>query len=117
MNDYRPRRASAKFLDADCPKGVLAIFDNGGKTFDRYTVVYADLIKGYGPGDWWIGYRGMSENPTDPQGFGIYDEMPARQMAEYRRRAYRESVKWSSLPDAVKKVVRRDCALTESSTK
>lgn len=107
MSNYTPRRQSAKFLDGDCPSGVLAIFDNGGKTFDRYTVIYREAWE-YDR-TWYVGYRGMSEHPSSPQGFGIYGEMTRWEMADYRRRAYRESAKWSSLPDEVKRVVRADC--------
>lgn len=42
---------------------VKAIYDNGGKTFDRFTVYY------FKDGDYYFG-RGMSEDPTHPQGFG-----------------------------------------------
>lgn len=105
---YRPRTQSAKFLNTDCPAGVLAIYDNGGKTFDRYTVFYkpseaVDYAYGY------IGYRGMSEDPYSPSGFGIYGEMKAHEVAAYRNSIYRESAKWSDLPEQVKKSVRQDC--------
>ena len=109
---YRPRTQSKKFLDGDCPSGVLAIYDNGGKTFDRYTVFYKPT-ESASYSELWIGYRGMSESPSSPQGFGIYSEMPAHQARAYRSSIYRESAKWSSLPDAVKDVVRRDCAEME----
>jgi hypothetical protein len=51
----------------------------------------------------------MSEDPYSPQGFGIYAEMEAYQVAQYRNRVYRESAKWSELPEQVKKSVRQDC--------
>lgn len=108
VSGYTPRRQSKKFLDGDCPPGVLAIFDNGGKTFDRYTVFYRDVIPGR-YGESWLGYRGMSEYPCDPQGYGIYGEMQAYEVAAYRARVYRHSAKWSSLPPEVQAVVRRDC--------
>lgn len=107
MSNYTPRRQSKKFLDGDCPKGVLAIFDNGGKTFDRYTVFYAPAWE-Y-ERQWFVGYRGMSEHPSSPQGFGIYGEMTRWEMADYRRRVYHQSCKWLDLPDDVKRVVRADC--------
>lgn len=105
---YIPRTQSAKFRDSDCPADVLAIYDNGGKTFDRYTVFYKPVeplqdLRG------WIGYRGMSEHPYDPQGFGIYAEMEAYEVARYRESVYRESCKWSELPEDVKRSVRADC--------
>lgn len=108
--NYRPRTQSKKFLDGDCPAGVLAIYDNGGATFDRYTVFYKlpkDAEKYYG--SYWIGYRGMSEDPYSPSGFGIYAEMKAHEVAAYRSSVYRHSAKWSDLPEQVKKCVRQDC--------
>jgi len=109
MSKYTPRTQSKKFLDGDCPAGVLAIYDSGPKDFDRYTVFYkpAEPVDyAYG----WISYRGMSESPSSPQGFGIYAEMKAFEVARYRGRVYRHSAKWSSLPEAVKAVVRADTA-------
>lgn len=45
---------------------IIAVFDNGGETFDRYTVFVNE----------WHDYAktvhmclGMSHNPTDPQGY------------------------------------------------
>lgn len=109
---YTPRTQSKKFLDGDCPAGVLAIYDNGGKTFDRYTVFYKptepqDYTRGY------IGYRGMSESPSSPQGFGIYDTMTPFQARQYRGGIYRESARWTDLPEEVKRVVRNDCSDAE----
>jgi len=106
---YTPRTQPKKFRDGDCPNGVLAIYDNGGKTWDRYTVFYKPVepladLRGF------IGYRGMSEDPYAPNGFGIYAEMTAWEVAAYRRRVYRDSAKWSSLPAQVQKSVRQDCA-------
>ena len=109
MAAYRPRPQSARFRDGDCPAGVLAIYDNGGDSFDRYTVFYKEVTRD-DRGHPWIGYRAMSEHPASPQGFGIYGEMQAHEMSAYRRRVYRESAAWSSLPDDVKRTVRADCA-------
>ena len=109
MTKYTPRTQSKKFLDGDCPAGVLAIYDSGTKDFDRYTVFYKPsepVDYAYG----WIGYRGMSESPASAQGFGIYAEMKAYEVARYRASVYRHSCKWSDLPAAVQDCVRRDCA-------
>lgn len=38
---YRPRRCSSRWLDADCPKGVLCIMDHPAFA-DRYTIFYAE---------------------------------------------------------------------------
>lgn len=42
---------------------ILAIFDNGGKTQDRYTIV-TDSISGK-----WYNMLGLSSNPSDYNGF------------------------------------------------
>lgn len=106
---YMPRTQSKKFLDGDCPAGVLAIYDNGGKTWDRYTVFYKPTdSQSYGYGS--IGYRGMSEHPYAPNGFGIYGEMKPFEVAAYRNRIYRESCKWTDLPEDVQRAVRNDCS-------
>ena len=39
---------------------MVRVFDNGGRTCDRYTVIIGDS------------YYGMSENPFHPQGFNQY---------------------------------------------
>ena len=44
----------------------VEVYDNGGESFDRYTVVFSERPEGRG-----MFYAlGMSENPTHPQGFG-----------------------------------------------
>lgn len=105
---YRPRTQSKKFLDGDCPSGVLAIYDNGGKTLDRYTIYYKPEAAEFR--HMWIDYFAASETPTSAGGFGIHGQDPAHQVAAYRSRVYRESAKWSDLPEAVKDCVRRDLA-------
>ena len=44
------------------------IYDNGGETFDRYTIVYLE------PENNVYYYRGASENPFHPCGFGQWGE-------------------------------------------
>lgn len=112
MRAYQPRRQSSRWLDGDCPRGVLAIYDNGGTSkrngsFDRYTVFYAATDTDQ-RGDVWIFYRGMSEDPFHPQGYGIGDTMRARDVAEYRYRVKHQACRWTDLPEAVQKCVRRD---------
>jgi hypothetical protein len=46
------------------PKDVKSIWDNEGKTLDRYTVV---LKEEHSPGN--LLMLGLSTNPTHPQGF------------------------------------------------
>ena len=56
----------------------IRIYDNGGKTADRYTVVYMDEPERT-PGT--FACVGMSANPFHPQGFGQHSQaMPGRHL-------------------------------------
>lgn len=53
-------------------------YDNGGKSLDRYTVVFTgryEKREAYSRQSW-FSYLGMSANPFHPQGFGISDSSP-----------------------------------------
>lgn len=109
MRKYTPRRQSARWLDGDCPRGVLAIYDNGGVTkrngsVDRYTIFYANAWQDMNA-EWWIGYLSSGENPNGCSG---HDEMKAHQVAAYRYRVRHHAVKWTDLPEAVRAVVVAD---------
>lgn len=80
---------------------VLRCYDNGGKTFDRYTVV---------PPRWATEERenphgtfnaiGASEHPFHPQGFGQNcSAMPGKHLGK--------RVKWADLPTDVQKFARQ----------
>lgn len=105
MRPYRPRRASARWLDGDCPPGVLAIFDHPHE-HERYTIFYAQVDHD-AHGDPWIGYLGSA---VDPQGCSGHGQMEAWKVRQYRYRNHHRCATWSSLPDAVKDIVRRDLA-------
>lgn len=107
MAGYTPRRQSKRWLDGDCPKGVLAIYDHP-KFADRYTVFYAKPVTGTTYADMWLGYRGMSVSPSSAQGVGLYGEMRAHGAAAYRYASRHRAAKWSTLPEAVKACVRND---------
>jgi len=108
--DYKPRRMPKEFTDGDCPDGVLDIFDEGEERefAERYTVVYTEVLA---PNTHRasIGYRGMCETPTHPQGIGMYGELTVSEMQQYRERMRSKRVKWSSLPEDVRGVVLHDC--------
>jgi hypothetical protein len=107
QKNYKPRRASKRWLDADCPAGVLAILDHPNFT-DRFTVLYSEPVAGNTYADMFIGYRGMSANPFHPQGVGMYGEMRVCEAAAYRYRNKHRYARWSALPDAVKRCVCQD---------
>jgi hypothetical protein len=106
MATSRPRRCSARWLDADCPKGVLAILDNPNFG-DRYTVFYAEP---YGEDNSYLWGRAMSAHPFHPQGIGLTLEQRTWEVAAYRYRNKHRYAKWSSLPEDCKRLVRQDLA-------
>ena len=107
MRTYTPRRCSKRWLDGDCPSGVLAIIDAGPNdpAPERYDVIYTEVTEvKYGSRvEKWMGGYGLSE-----KGLGSHFEMEAHQVADYRYRMKNRYTKWSTLPEAVKAAVRRD---------
>jgi len=103
---YRPRRAGKRWLN-NAPAYVLDIWDNGGKTCDRYTVFFWD---NNAPADkrWetYIPYLGMSDNPTHPQGFSQFGEIRAHERAQGAyRKAWGKRIAWDSLPEHIQRHV------------
>jgi hypothetical protein len=94
MRSYRRSRK-------DYPAGVLGIYDNGGKTCDRYTVVYAPFTVN---GRQYFPYVGMSAEPFHPQGFGQHGELPSR----YTRQSGEKVLNFAELPDDCRRLVLSD---------
>ncbi len=57
-----------KAYDTEGKPRYLRVYDNGGTTFDRYTVVFTRQRDGI------CRYLGMSIHPFHPQGFGQHGE-------------------------------------------
>ena len=76
----------------------IRCYDNGGETFDRYTVVYIDFPERR-PNT--FESVGMSANPFHPQGFGQHSAaMPGKHLGK--------RIAFASLPDDCRKLVLRD---------
>jgi hypothetical protein len=76
----------------------IRIYDNGGKTIDRYTVVYMDEPE-HKPNT--FNARGMSEHPFHPQGFGCScTAMPGRHLGK--------RIKFEQLPTDCQKLIKQD---------
>lgn len=72
----------------------LRIYDNGGKTFDRYTVVFMNQEEYKGM----YSALGMSREPFHPQGFGQHcSAMPGRHLGK--------RIKFNQLPEDCKRCV------------
>lgn len=81
------------------PKWIRC-YDNGGKTIDRYTVVFTR-----GKGSL---YLGMSSNPMHPQGIGMHGEGPPGS-GPIDRPTYGhlgKRIVFEQLPDDCQKIVR-----------
>lgn len=109
------RRTSRKrsSLRRNSKTSQFGIYDNGGKTADRYTILYRVPQKSHGES--YYVYFGMDEHPNHPQGFGQHGELPARayrahQLSKFR--ALGKPIKLSSLPAQARKAAERfmlDC--------
>jgi hypothetical protein len=103
----KPRRCSSRWLDGDCPKGVLAIMDHPN-TIDRYTVIYSEVHDSHrGP---YLTYVAMNTAPFHPQGFGQHGEMSTHEAASYRYANKHRYARWSDLPPDCKRLVLQDLA-------
>lgn len=54
-------------------KMTFSVYDNGGKTADRYTVISSDDIKNKDVRGM-VDMLGLSDNPTHPQGFSQFGQ-------------------------------------------
>ena len=77
----------------------VKIYDNGGRSFDRYTAVYVTEPK---ERDGSYPARGMSKNPFHPQGFG-------QSCSAKLGRHLGKLIKFDDLPEDCQKLVLQDC--------
>jgi hypothetical protein len=77
----------------------VRVYDNGGETADRYTVVYMGMPEGQGS----YGARGMDAHPFHPQGIGMWvSAMPGRHLGK--------RIRLEDLPADCQRVVHLDLA-------
>lgn len=86
----------------DYPQGVIGIYDNKGKTVDRYTVVFEPFL-GY-EDRYYYPVLFMSTNPFFPTGVGIHGECPFRPT----RLKGEVVINWSELPENCQQCVLQD---------
>jgi len=78
-------------------KDVVRIYDNGGKTFDRFTAVFMKDEERGGL----YGAVGMSEHPFHPQGYGMHcSAVPGQHLG--RR------IRFQELPEDCQKLIAQD---------
>lgn len=83
----------------------IRCYDNGGKTFDRFTVVYTGRYRHKTGGSFL--YVGMSEHPFHPQGFGQHGE--SHTQIDYPSGTHLgKRIPFTALPPDCQKLVLRD---------
>ena len=107
MPKYSPRRARARWLEG-APSALLAVYDNGGRSADRYTALYGAPLwtPDYG---FKLPARFMSEDPFHPQGVGMFGEVETQ-----CRPALGRKVRYLDLPDRVRRCIEADCRLEDA---
>lgn len=96
----------AKYAPDQTPRYVRC-YDNGGASFDRYTVVFTGRYRHKTGGS--VLYVGMSEHPFHPQGFGQHGEAPSRiDQPSYAHLGKR--ISFAALPPDCRTLVLRDYA-------
>ncbi len=100
----KPKRAKWRHLQG-APEYVLKIYDNGGETADRYSVLLGGSC--FDEGLWKahrrVHFLGLSENPNHPQGFSQFGECPPGGWGD-------KLIAWADLPEKVRfHVVARVC--------
>ena len=96
MRTLKPRYKRSR---RDYPQGVIGIYDNKGKSVDRYTVVFEPFL-----GDenrYYYPVLDMSTNPFFPTGVGIYNEYLFRPT----RRKGEVVIDWNELPEECQQCV------------
>ena len=74
----------------------ISIYDQGYQYVDRYSVIYHDFEY-----DGMRQCRGMSENPSHPQGFGQWFEIPKTEDNSYLG----ELIEFDALPTKCQKLI------------
>lgn len=103
MAKYQPKRSSKRWLEG-APPALLAVYDNGGKSADRYTALYGAPLWEPSFGHM-VPCRFMSQHPSHPQGIGLFGEHPANDRAALGRK-----VTFKSLPAEVQRCIMSDCS-------
>lgn len=91
------------------PNGVpryIRCYDNGGTSFDRYTVVFTGRYTHKTNRAFW--YLGMSENPFHPQGFGQHGESEFKPIDTPSYKHLGKKIEFKDLPKDCQKLVMQD---------
>jgi len=106
ISDYEENQAIASFPIEIINDYIAEVYDNGGKSYDRYTIIYKEVLKYENQN--YFQYFACNENPCYPQGFGQHGESK-----EINRRALGKKIPFEVLPNAVKRCIINEILETE----
>lgn len=105
ISRYKPRKMRAAKL-VGAPAALLAVYDNGGRSADRYTALYGEPL--------WdpkyphtIPARFMSSHPSHPQGIGLFGDVPSN--VRGWNSPLGRCVAFADLPEPVRRCIEADC--------
>ena len=107
MTPLQIERAKAR-VDAFMKDGVprkIRVYDNGGTSADRYTVVFTGNYRKKTLGEFW--YVGMSSAPFHPQGVGMHGTHP-RQIDYPTYGHLGKKIKFVDLPEDCQRLIFQD---------
>lgn len=100
---YTPRRAAKRWLE-NAPEYILDVFDNGGATADRYTVLFGgSLLEPQLLARREVHFLSLSANPSSPAGISMWGEISANYRPSHHR------IRWMDLPELVRKHITTRC--------
>jgi hypothetical protein len=102
----REQERRERLLPGGVPRYVRC-YDNGGKTCDRYTVVFSGRYGHKTAKDTWV--LAMSENPFHPQGVGMHCPQPKGYRPDYPTYSHLgRKIKFEQLPEPCRRLVMSD---------
>jgi hypothetical protein len=118
-NPYRPRRANKRWLEG-APEYVLDVFRDGPKSNPNgYFILFWDKAQDRTSyADTWVGGLEINRQPTHPAyGVSLTTQLRAHDAANYRYRRKHMRVRWSDVPEELRKHIRaryEDCRETQA---
>ena len=96
VRTHKHRKHARHSLGRSGSESIAGIYDNGGKTFDRYTIALV-----YYHGNKMMHHcLGLSDNPNSPSGFSQWDDcVPGSHLGK--------EIPWSKLPAEVRQHAKR----------
>ena len=99
---YQPKKSTARWLE-NAPAPVLACYDSGPETVDRYIVLYGGPFYDPSMGRR-VQYVAMSAEPNHPLGFCQHGETESAD-----RKALGKKIRFDDLPLNCRRQVRQEC--------